>query len=210
MLLWHAPCNLLRVRNTRNLTERMEAHVAEETAAPEPVAEKPAKQSNKGLIIVIAAVSLISSAGGASLTAYLVGRAIAKLPAAVAHAEASPESEEARKEAELAEAIEHGGVVPLDPFVVNLADQDSARYLRIKVTLMVDDKHKVKEVVENMALTGKVKDVILQTLSRKTSHDLINEEGKNKLRAEIQDGISRYFKEPKLTDVMFTEFVIQL
>jgi len=161
--------------------------VAEETAAPEPVAEKPAKQSNKGLIIVIAAVSLISSAGGASLTAYLVGRAIAKLPAAVAHAEASPESEEARKEAELAEAIEHGGVVPLDPFVVNLADQDSARYLRIKVTLMVDDKHKVKEVVENMALTGKVKDVILQTLSRKTSHDLINEEGKNKLRAEIQE-----------------------
>jgi flagellar basal body-associated protein FliL len=55
-----------------------------------------------------------------------------------------------------------------------------------------------------------VKDVILQTLSRKTSHDLINEEGKNKLRAEIQEGIGRYFKDPKLTDVMFTEFVIQL
>jgi flagellar FliL protein len=189
----------------------MEAYVAEETAAPEPVVEKPAKQSNKGLIIIIAAVSLISSAGGAGLTAYLVGKAIAKLPVAeAASAEEHPETEEAKKEAELVEAIEHGGVVPLEPFVVNLADEGVARYLRIKVTLMVDDKHKAKEVSENLALTGKVKDVILQTLSRKTSQDLINEEGKNKLRAEIQEGIGRYFKEPKLTDVMFTEFVIQL
>ena len=185
--------------------------MAEETTAPEPVvAEKPAKQSNKGLIITIALVSLISSAGGAGLTSYLVGKAIAKLPVAGAVAEGGHESEEARKEAELVEAIEHGGVVPLDPFVVNLADEGVARYLRIKVTLMVDDKNKVKEVIENLALTGKVKDVILQTLSRKTSQDLINEEGKNKLRAEIQEGIGRYFKEPKLTDVMFTEFVIQL
>jgi len=189
----------------------MEAHVAEETAAPEPVAEKPAKQSNMGLIIAVVLVSLISSAGGAGLTAYLVGKSLAKLAAPAAAAPVNPEEEAAKKKQEaMVEAIEHGGVVSLDPFVVNLADQDSARYLRIKVSLMVDDKTKVKEVSENQALTLKVKDVILQTLSRKTSHDLINEEGKNKLRAEIQEGIGLYFKDPKLTDVMFTEFVIQL
>ncbi len=193
----------------------MEAPVAEETAAPEPVAEKPAKSSNKGMIITIAVVSLLSSAGGAGLTAYLVGKAIAKIPVAPVEAKAStPEEEEARKAKEkeeaLAEAIEHGAVLPLEPFVVNLADQDSARYLRIKVSLMVDDKAKVKELIENQALTLKVRDVILQTLTRKTSQDLINEEGKNKLRTEIQEGVAHYFKEPKLTDVMFTEFVIQL
>jgi flagellar FliL protein len=193
----------------------MEAHVAEETAAPEPVAEKPAKPSNKGLIITIALASLLSSAGGAGLTAYLVGNAIAKLPVAAVEAKpATPEEEEARKAKEkeeaLAEAIEHGAVLPLEPFVVNLADQDSARYLRIKVSLMVDDKAKVKELIENQALTLKVRDVILQTLTRKTSQDLINEAGKNKLRSEIQEGVTHYFKEPKLTDVMFTEFVIQL
>jgi flagellar FliL protein len=68
----------------------------------------------------------------------------------------------------------------------------------------------VKEVVENQALTLKVRDVILQTLTRKTSQDLTSEEGKNKLRSEIQEQVGHYFKEPKLTDVMFTEFVIQL
>jgi flagellar FliL protein len=122
----------------------------------------------------------------------------------------TPEEEARKKEEEIVEALEHGAVVPLEPFVVNLADQDSARYLRIKVSLMVDDKDKVKEVIENQALTLKVRDVILQTLTRKTSKDLTNEEGKNKLREEIQEGIGHYFREPKLTDVMFTEFVIQL
>jgi flagellar protein FliL len=190
----------------------MEAPVAEETAAPEPVAETPPKQSNKGLIITIALTSLISSAGGAGLTAYLVGNAISRLPAANVEAKTiTPEEEAAKKKEEaLAEAIEHGAVLPLDAFVVNLADQDSPRYLRIKVSLMVDDKAKVKELIENQALTLKVRDVILQTLTRKTSQDLINEAGKNKLRAEIQEGVTHYFKEPKLTDVMFTEFVIQL
>jgi len=187
----------------------MEAHVAEETAAPEVAPEKPAKSSNKGMIITIALVSLLSSAAGAGLTAYLVGKAIAKLPVAAEPA-GSPEEEAKKKEEALAEAIEHGAVLPLEPFVVNLADQDSARYLRIKVSLMVDDKAKVKELIENQALNLKIRDVILQTLTKKTSQDLINEEGKNKLRTEIQEGVAHYFKDPKLTDVMFTEFVIQL
>jgi flagellar basal body-associated protein FliL len=82
--------------------------------------------------------------------------------------------------------------------------------LRIKVSLMVNDKAKVKEVEENTALQLKVRDVILETLTKKTSHELINEEGKKKLREEIHQKITGYFKEPKLVDVMFTEFVIQL
>ncbi len=110
----------------------------------------------------------------------------------------------------MAEQLEKSAVVSLEPFVVNLADADSARYLRIKVNLMVDDKTKIKEVEENQALQLKVRDVILQTLTRKTSKDISNDDGKNKLRHEIQEEIGPFFKAPKLNDVMFTEFVIQL
>ena len=159
------------------------------------------------LILIIVIVSLGSSAGGAFLTSYMIGKTLAAQPEVAKEGE---EKKEPTKEEMLAEAIEHGAVVPLDPFVVNLADKDAARYLRIKVSLMVDDKTKVAEITENEALTLKVRDIILQTLTRKTSEELTNEEGKNKLREEIQQGIGLYFKEPKLTDVMFTEFVIQL
>ena len=33
---------------------------------------------------------------------------------------------------------------------------------------------------------------------------------KNRLRREIQEKVAVYFRTPKLVDVMFTEFVIQL
>jgi len=56
----------------------------------------------------------------------------------------------------------------------------------------------------------KVRDVILESLTAKHSQDLINSEGKNKLRQEIQQKVAVYFRAPKLVDVMFTEFVIQL
>jgi len=106
--------------------------------------------------------------------------------------------------------LEKSAVIPLEPFIVNLADSDAARYLRIKISLLVDDKTKVKEAAENQALQLKVRDVILESLTAKRSQDLINSDGKNKLRQEIQQKIAIYFRTPKLVDVMFTEFVIQL
>jgi flagellar FliL protein len=110
----------------------------------------------------------------------------------------------------IAAMLQKSAVLSLEPFVVNLADADAARYLRIKISLLVDDKSKVKEVTENQALQLKVRDVILQSLTAKTSQDLINAEGKNKLRHEIQEKVALYFRDPKLVDVMFTEFIIQL
>lgn len=155
-------------------------------------------------IIMIAVVALIASAGGGVVSFMLMKRTINVVVTQKAeeHGEADQEK--------VAEMLEKSAVLPLEPFVVNLADPDAARYLRIKISLMVDDKEKQKELEENQALQLKVRDVILQSLTAKTSQDLINEEGKNKLRHEIQEKITVYFKEPKLVDVMFTEFVIQL
>jgi flagellar FliL protein len=119
------------------------------------------------------------------------------------------QSREAEQE-KIALMLQKSAVLPLEPFVVNLADPDAARYLRIKISLMVDDKGKLKELSDNQALQLKVRDVILQSLTAKTSQDLISEEGKNRLRHEIQEKVALYFRDPKLVDVMFTEFVIQL
>ena len=110
----------------------------------------------------------------------------------------------------VANAIENGGAIPLDSFLVNLADDDAARYLRLKVSLLVDDKTGLKQVTENVALQMKIRDVIVQTLTQKSSKDLMSEEGKQELRAEIHEKIAPYFRKTKLVDVLFTDFVIQL
>lgn len=168
----------------------------------------------KVLFIVILAVA--SSAAGGVVSFYLISKSIsakAQAPKAEDTADTPEAKEKAKEKAEeekIAQMLEKSAVLPLEPFVVNLADIDAPRYLRIKINLMLDDKARIKELEENQVLQLKVRDVILQSLTSKTSQDLIKDEGKNKLRHEIQDKIALYFRGPKLVDIMFTEFVIQL
>ncbi len=179
----------------------------EETATEEQP-KAPAKGGSspimKLLLIVLLAIG--SSASGGVVSWILISRTLNSVKAA-AEKPPAPEKDEATKAAEL---IEKGGVLPLEPFVVNLADSEASRYLRIKVTLMLDNKTKLKELADNTTLQIKLRDVILQCLTAKSSHDLTNEAGKAALRHELQEKITPYFRDPKLVDVMFTEFVIQL
>ena len=177
----------------------------EETAVEEQEQAKPKPKggSSIGKMLMIVVLALVSSAGGGVISFMLISRTLG------AQAKAAEKPEKAEQE-KMAELLEKSAVIPLEPFVVNLADSDSARYLRIKISLLVDDKTKVKEAAENQALQLKVRDVILESLTTKRSQDLINSEGKNKLRQEIQQKVAVYFRTPKLVDVMFTEFVIQL
>ena len=156
-----------------------------------------------GKMLLIVVLALVSSACGGVVAFFLINKTLGT-QASLAE---KPEKADQDK---VAEMLEKGAVISLEPFVVNLADTDAARYLRIKISLMVDDKNKLKDVSENQALQLKVRDVILQSLTAKRSQDLINAEGKNNLRHEIQDKVAIYFRAPKLVDVMFTEFVIQL
>ena len=173
----------------------------ENVAKPKPeISEKaPSSLPKIALVVVIA---LVSSIGGSVISWFLISKTMLKAEAK------APEAD--KKVDEVAQAIEKGGAIALEPFVVNLADTAAPRYLRIKISLMIDDATKLKELTDNSALQLKLRDVILQTLTGKTSADLITDEGKKQLRSEIQSKIAGYFKKPKLVDVMFSEFVIQL
>ena len=178
--------------------------MSEETVVEEQAPPAPKGGSMVGKIILVVVMALVSSASGGVVSWILISKTLG------AQAKAEEKPAEQAEEERIAELLEKSAVLPLEPFVVNLADADAARYLRIKISLMVDDKAKAKEATENQALQLKVRDVILQSLTAKTSQELIHEDGKNKLRREIHEKVAVYFREPKLVDVMFTEFVIQL
>jgi len=181
--------------------------VAEEPVVAEEVKpEKSGAVGKIGKILLIVVLAIVSSAGGGIVSFIMMKRALNLAPQGKAAEETSKENEQKK----IAEKLEKSAVLPLEPFVVNLADPDTARYLRIRISLMVEDKSKSKELLENQAIQLKVRDVILQSLTAKTSQELINTDGKNKLRQEIQEKVGVYFQEAKLVDVVFTEFVIQL
>ena len=164
--------------------------------------ETPQASSWVPRFIFVVIIALVSSIGGGLVSWFLISRTITR-------AEAKATDGEKKVDA-VAEALEKGGAVALDPFVVNLTDVEAARYLRIKISLMFDERTRIKNVSDNSALQLKTRDLIIQILTEKNSNDLINEEGKKRLRDEVFRKIAPYFKRPKLVDVMFTEFVIQL
>ena len=189
-------------------------------------AEEPAegKKKKSGLIKYIILVVLLLVLGGGGYFAYLTFFA-AKPPATApaegaAPAETAPKAEEkheAKPEEKKAEGGHgeakggHGGKdkapsnnVALPPFVVNLADPNARRYL--KVVLEVEMTGNPELLEGNQA---KVRDALLMLLSSKTSQDLSTLEGKILLRKEIVDRLNQAIGQPKVSRVYFTDFVIQ-
>ena len=142
------------------------------------------KKGNKKLIVIIAAIVLLVGIGGGAF-AY-----IAKQKAAAAAAAADEEEEEEGGEEAApvhAETRKHDPkhaptFVPLEPFVVNLADKEAERFAQVGVTLEVDD---AKFADELKAYMPAIRNGILMVLAHKTSAELLSQEGKLALQKEI-------------------------
>jgi len=72
--------------------------------------------------------------------------------------------------------------LPLDVFVVNLADKDADRYAQVGIVLEVDSPMVADQVKAYMPA---VRNAILMILAHKTSRELLEREGKELLAAEI-------------------------
>lgn len=153
------------------------------TAAAPAVVDAEAvapKKGKKKLIIIIAAALAVLLIGG-GVAAYVLKQ---KAAAAEAAAESEDGDAPAAKE-EHAKKDEHKAppvFVALDPFVVNLADREAERFAQIGVTLQVDDAKFADELKLYMPA---VRNGILMVLAHKTSAELLERAGKEKLAAEI-------------------------
>lgn len=140
-------------------------------AAPAP------KGGKKKLIIIIAAVLVLALGGvGAMLM-------LKKKPAEGDEEADAGHKPPAKAAAKTIDPKKPPTYVPLDMFVVNLADREAERYAQIGVTLEIDDP-KTAETIK--AFLPAVRNNILMVLAHKTSAELIGREGKLKLAAEVQ------------------------
>jgi len=143
------------------------------------VAAVPAKGKKK-LIIIIAAVLLLAGVGGGGAVFMM------KKKAAEAAAAADAEGEDGAPAAHKKDAHKVAGAppafLPLEPFVVNLADKESDRYAQIGITLEIDDP---KTADHLKAYMPAIRNGILMVLAHKTSAELLERKGKEALAAEI-------------------------
>ncbi len=174
-----------------------EAKEKEEKAAEDGQEGKKGGKSKKLLFIIIGAVVLLAGGAGAAFGLGLFSSDSSSATSAQGAVEASSVENSAK---------EVGQMVSIKPFVVNLADDDTDRYLKVTVEFEVKDEATVTACEANMA---KMKDVLISLFSSKTFGQVRDIKGKIKLRQEVAIRANEILGSNSIKYVYFTEFIVQ-
>jgi flagellar FliL protein len=145
-------------------------------------------KKGKGLVLAVVAVVLLAGGGGG----FWWWRK--------SHAQAGPPPEPVH--------VEASGVVPMEPFLVNLADTQASRFLRVTLRLVVDTPDEAKEIEESPVDQVRARSAILELLATQESSALVTPEGKAALKKTIAERTTAVLKR-EVRDVLFTDFVVQ-
>jgi len=130
----------------------------------------------KKLILIGAAVLLAIALVGAAAALWLKNRA--------AHALEEAGDDEVAVQVKTAkpDPAHPPTFLPLDIFVVNLADKDAERYAQVGITLEVESAAFAEQMKTYMPA---IRNAVLMILAHKTSHELLERAGKEQLADEI-------------------------
>jgi len=152
--------------------------------------DAPVKKKPIAKIIIIAVAALVVIGAGTAGALYYFSR-----------------SGEAKKATTSAVSPPVAAVLwSIEPFIVNLADNQGERYLKVVMQMEVSDMTVSAEMEQ---LKPKLRDNILDLLTAKTYSELMEMGGKQRLRDEMVTRLNSFITKGKITRVYFTEFVIQ-
>lgn len=184
--------------------------MSDEAEKPAEGAEAPKKKSK---LIPMVGSAVVLLAGAATALWYL---GVGPFGGEARHAEATAAVEEShggggghgKKAADDGHGGGggHGGILALEPFIANLADDGGRRYL--KATFQVDFGG--KEVPAAMqARLPQTRDLLLTLFTSKTFDEIRTPEGKQQLREEIIARVNQVLDRDLAKAVYFTEFIVQ-
>jgi flagellar protein FliL len=156
--------------------------------AQEAPAVAAPKKSRKLLFIIVAVVVLLGGGGGAYW--MFAGKSAGDAEPVAAKPEAP-------------------AIVNLEPFVVNLADPGGSRYLRVTLGIVVEGENHVKELAEDDVTRLRLRSSILEMLAEQTADQLTTVEGKAGLKKAIAERAMHGAEHLKVSDVLFSEFIVQ-
>ena len=98
----------------------------------------------------------------------------------------------------------------LDPFVVNLADAEGDRFLRVGIDLGLDHAAEEHGQPEQAAmLLARTRDTILSILTTCNAEALVSANGKVVLKERLATALRERAPELGVREIYFTEFLVQ-
>ncbi|WP_457642085.1 flagellar basal body-associated FliL family protein [Persephonella sp.] len=167
--------------------------MAEENKDQEQEEKKGGKK--KLLIILLLLVIILVGGGGAAYKFLVLDK------------QQKEEENKAEKIQEEIKDIENLGIMfEVGTFIVNLADKDADRFLKITIILEIENEQVKMEVEKRLP---QIKDAITTLLFTKKSKELKTAEGIELLKEEIIKRVNAILPLGGVKNVYFTDFVIQ-
>jgi flagellar FliL protein len=164
--------------------------MAEESATE----EAPVKAGSAKKMMVLGLVGFLLLGGGGGAAWFFM----------------SGGKDEEGKHAQATQGEEHaeepGPDMELDPFLLNLADRDEVRFLKVSIKLELD---RPEEKTDFQNRVPAIRDALLVLLSSKESQLLRTVNGKRRIREEIMTRVNGVMSKGKISNVFFTDFIIQ-
>jgi len=153
----------------------------------------PKAGSGKKMILLILMGVLLLGGGGGAAWFFMGG----KEETSIAHEEQA-KADGAHEEP--------GPIMELEPFLLNLADREELRFLKVSIKLELD---RPEEKTDFHNKVPAIRDALLVLLSSKESQILRTVNGKRRVREEIMTRVNGVMSKGKVANVFFTDFIIQ-
>jgi flagellar FliL protein len=169
-------------------------------------AKAPAAKAKGGRspMLLVLAAAMIAAAMASGATWFLTGR---HAPAK----EGSGEAAAAEGEADKPKAEQPALYLEMTPaFVVNMADEDSMRFLQVEVQLMARDPKVVDAAKNNMP---RIRNALMLLFGQQHSRDIGSRTAKEALQKQALDEVNKALKAENVQGtvdaIYFTSFVMQ-
>lgn len=160
----------------------------------------PAERSGRGgrlKLFLVALVLIVLAGGGAAGYWFFMMKP-------------QPEAAAAAAEEGHGKTGEGGAALKFEPFVVNLADQGGSRYLRVGLSLVIDgNEEDAKGLEKTKVKLLRIRSAVLELLAQQTADHVVTSDGKQGLKTAIEKSANEVLAPMEVTDVLFTEFVVQ-
>lgn len=177
---------------------------------PDGAAAPPPKSKKKLILFGLIGLVAVAAVGGGLFFFFNGGKSAPKDNNAAAAVE-EPEEEESG-----GHGGGHGGGAPekkgnpllvtLEPFILNLADVDTNRYLKISIVLEFADSKGAGSAEGRMP---QIRDALILLMSSLTYGDIHSVEGKLTLQSEILNRLNKVMEGAAVKRIYFTDLVVQ-
>lgn len=188
------------------MAEEKDLDLDGEEGEGESEAPKGDKKSKKMVLIIFAAIFVLSIGGTVTAVLFLLGDDEPQVTEANTETESAPEKEEAIKK--------NGNpalFLKLSPaFVVNFKNKGKQRYLQAHLTVMARDQEVLDAVSHHLPL---IRNNLILLFASESLDELKTLEGKEALRAKltisVQEVLTKETGSPGIEQVLFANFVMQ-